>query len=223
MITHLKRNPKWESIQSQWAEKGLVPCRPPGVHDLLPGHHLSLLLATQWGKLVWCIVAISTTVAAVAWFQDAHLNWLWQRGRLAPTCFPWTGHLKRAECEQLLQVEASSSALSLQWVLPSHQCCDCWQTCQKTSSKACSLCHLSAPELAAEESGVRAVETLLGGFVWPIVTVHLQYMSNIENKYSSLDYTLQLSTFPSQRNLRPRQISSPWLVQGNKCDWGKLI
>ena len=44
------------------------------------------------------------------------------------TCFLWTGHLKRAECEQLLQVKATSSALSSQWVLPSHQCCEFWQT-----------------------------------------------------------------------------------------------
>ena len=59
------------SIQTQWAEKGLVPGGPPRAPSLF---FLLLLLTTQWKYLIWCIITISVPVATVAWLQYAHLS-----------------------------------------------------------------------------------------------------------------------------------------------------
>ena len=108
------------------------------------------------------------------------------------TWFPETGHLKSAGCEQLLQVEASSSELSLQWVLPSHQCCEFWQTCQQISNKALKLLHLTVPELAAEESRISAVETLISSFIRPIITVHLLIFCSFKTTTHPLRLSLSI-------------------------------
>ena len=147
------------------------------------------------------------------------------------TCFLWTGHLKRAECEQLLQVKATSSALSSQWVRPSHQCCEFWQTYilanvkQRVSFDTCRPLNrqLKSPGSVQLKHCSAASSDPSSQCTFACQCHHpFQDPSNIQNKYLPLAYMIEFSTdtLPSQRNLSARQMSWPWLVQGNRWGWG---
>ena len=62
------------SIKTQWwTGKCFPPHRPPMI--LFPQlFFLDFILPAQWRDLIWCIVAISLSIAKVDWLQDAHLK-----------------------------------------------------------------------------------------------------------------------------------------------------
>ena len=138
------------------------------------------------------------------------------------TCFLWTGHLKRAECEQLLQVKATSSALSSQWVLPSHQCCEFWQTYILANVKqrvSFDTCRPRNRQLKSPGS----VQLKHCSAASSDPSSQCTFTCQCHHPFQSSAYTIEFSTddtLPSQRNLRARQMSWPWLVHGNRWGWG---